>query len=265
MDIKLIALDLDGTLLNDNLEITPATLKAIQQTRDLGITVIISTGRPFIAALHYIEQLQLESPVICHNGAVIIKPNGEVLCDYALDKGPAVDFINFCKAQDYVLSLFIQKEIFMERDHPLTWDIHVRLNRTIPKIVADFAPLLTTPPIKILVSGEKEKIPTISSVLKSNFENRLNISQSGEFYLDIVNKGISKGSSVQIVSQMLGIPMTQVMTMGDNYNDLEMIEEAGLGVVMGNAAEDLKARGKFVTYTNNEDGVGHALRKFVLA
>jgi len=243
---KLVALDMDGTLLNDRQEISAVNAEWIDKALQAGITVIFATGRGFQSALPYAEQLKLETPMVTVNGSEIwhrphvlhrrsFLPGAVVQRLHAL----AVTYDTWYWA--YTVEGLRNKELWLEQDeaydamHWLKFGYHTEDDEVRSRILAE-----------IRTWGGLE------------------ITNSSPQNLEINPEGVSKAAAVAELCGLLGLDMSQVVAMGDSLNDLAIIRAAGLGVAMGNAQTSVKAAADYVTLTNNEDGVAHVLREFVL-
>lgn len=273
MDYKLICIDMDGTLLNDKKIISDRNLKAIALANKKGVKIAVCTGRIFNSAEFFSELLAVNSPVIASNGAYII----EKYKDEEIYK--AILGVERCKQ---LLSVFHQYDIY---PHYYTKDIvfteklihsssfYTEVNKTLPKhkqvkivVVEDWDEVFHKYEKEIFkgigVDDDLEKIQKAKASLRDTKEFEVVSSHFNNF--EAMNKGVSKGNAVKILSDYYGIDRSQVICIGDSENDLSMIEFAGLGVAMGNANQDVKMMAQYVTDSNNCDGVAKAIEKFVL-
>jgi Cof subfamily protein (haloacid dehalogenase superfamily) len=245
-DYKLVALDMDGTLLNDRQEISSVNAEWIHKAQAAGVMVCFATGRGFQSALPYAEQLKLDTPMVTVNGSEIWrKPH--VLHNRSFLNGSSIKRLHeLAVTYDtwfwaYTALGILNKENWLLPDQG--WDSQHWL--------------------KFGFYTEEEGIlPEIRAAIASWGGHE--ITNSSPFNLEINPEGISKAVAIREVCGLIGIEMSQVVAMGDSLNDLAIIREAGFGVAMGNAQEAVKEAADFVTLTNNDNGVAHVLKEFVL-
>ncbi|GKS13676.1 5-amino-6-(5-phospho-D-ribitylamino)uracil phosphatase YcsE [Paenibacillus chitinolyticus] len=240
---KLVALDMDGTLLNEEKQVSPANREAIYAALEAGVTVIFSTGRGVQSALPYAEELKLQTPIVSVNGSEVWKAPHDLLKRTLLDL-------------DLVRRMY---DLAIEHD---TWywaySVEGMYNRD------NWAEDITKPEwLKFgFYTENKESLEIIRGELARWGE--LEITNSHPDNLELNPKGISKASGIEEVCKLLGIEMSQVIAMGDSENDIAMIRAAGLGVAMGNAQDGVKRIADLVTVTNDEDGVAKIIQEYVL-
>ncbi|KAA8998459.1 sugar-phosphatase [Affinibrenneria salicis] len=268
MSIELIAIDMDGTLLTPEHQISPAVQRAIAAARQKGVRVVLATGRPYIGVARYLRELDLQEGQFCitNNGALVQHAgSGDCVAqttlsfdDYLYIEALARELGVHFHALDFSAVYTANKDI-----SPYT--VHESYLTGIPlkyRAVEEMDPQLTFPKV-MMIDDPAVLDHAISRIPPSAFE-RYTIMKSAEYYLEILNKRVNKGEGVRMLAEHLHIARENVMTIGDQANDLAMIDYAGLGVAMGNATDEVKARAQFVTKTNAEDGVAWAIEKFVL-
>ncbi|MDI3481266.1 MAG: hypothetical protein PWQ97_921 [Tepidanaerobacteraceae bacterium] len=266
--MKLVTIDIDGTLIRDDLSISQQTVKAIKKVMDKEILVALCTGRPHVAAEHFAKMLGIEGFQISHNGAYI-KHNisKETILHDTLPKGVAEDINTMCRRDPRLcLSLLYGDCCYYERYDDFAMHVNIDVNFVTPIRVKDINELVAQEeknPTKILITGEERPLDEFMAALKKLYDSQVNILKSGPRYLDVINKKSSKGRALKILSAKLGIDRDEIMAIGDNFNDMDMLEFAGIGVAMGNAPEEVKKMADFVAPTNNEDGVAYALQKLL--
>ena len=269
MAIKLIAIDMDGTLLNHKHEITPAVKQAIGAARAKGVYVALATGRPFIGIQRYLLELDLQAEghyCITNNGALVQRTiNGDCVSETTLG------------FDDYLYLEALSRQVG-SHFHALTFDTLFTANRDISRYTV-YEAYLTGMPFKFRRVDEMDRdlrFPkvmmidepavlddAISRIPQEAFE-RYTIMKSAEYYLELLRKEANKGEGVKALAKHLHLSADEVMTIGDQANDLAMIKYAGVGVAMGNAIDAIKEASQFVTASNMEDGVAVAIEKFVL-
>lgn len=241
---RLLALDLDGTLLNDQSEITELNLEWVKRAADAGVTVCVSTGRGFPSALPIAEQLGLDTPMITVNGGEIWTKPHSIHSRTLL-------------ASDKVMKLHALAE-----QYPEVWF----WGYTIEGIYNKERWVHDTIASKWLKFGYyTENVSELNEILQEiqTWEG-LELSNSSPFNIEINPLGVSKASALMEVCRMLGYDMSEVVAIGDSLNDIAAIREAGLGVAMGNAQDEVKMAANVVTGSNQESGVAQAIQNYVL-
>ena len=265
----MIFIDIDGTLHTPDHQITPATKEIIQRiTNELNIPVVLTTARPPQGTFFIHEELALDTPLICFNGALILeKKNGnfEPIFDAEVSYADLSIIYQQANGEDINFNLYKQKEWYVQRNDALVEREGINV-RSKPKI-ANFSSLLTywkaanKGAHKIMLMGEPKKLDELEIIFNRLYNNELSIHKSKPVYLEITHKEASKATAIKFLAEKYGVNMDKVVAIGDNYNDAEMIAIAGRGVAMGNAPEEVKKVAHFVTKTNKEDGVRFALEK----
>lgn len=264
--IKMIAIDLDGTLLTDDKIFTENTKEIIRKVAEMGIYVIIATGRPYKAASVYDEKLNINHPILAQNGAIVKEMTGELTLFKPIPIKKGIDLVDYCQKRQYTCSIFLDdSDVYINKPDCFGRKIHLNLNNTNPKICRDLKKMITKPLLKILITDENpEKINEINLDLVDKFGQVLNVAQSGSWYIDIMEKGVTKGAALKYIAEKLGISSEYIMAIGDSRNDLEMLEFAKIPIAMGNADDIIKQKSNYITKSNNDDGVFETIKKFIL-
>ncbi len=254
---KAVFSDIDGTLLNSQHQITPKTEEAIKNILKQGIPFIPVSARPPYAITPYTKQLGAQHGMICYSGALILDKNLTALYSVTLEPQD-LQKLNALLADFAHLSI--------SHYAGLDWfcnDVNNNWIKQESEITGLNAKLLQgnlTDVHKILVMGSAEEIQTVEPVLKQALPH-LSIHRSKDEYLEIMNPAATKAKAIQFMAQHLGISAEQVIAFGDNFNDLDMLQYAGLSIAMGNAPDAIKQVAKEVTATNNEDGIALVLNR----
>ena len=268
MDYKLLVLDLDGTLTNSKKEITPPTLEGLIDIQEKGVKVVLASGRPVYGILPLAEQLHLAdygSYVLGFNGGRIVDCRtqedvaNETLPDKLIEtlfdivkKYPELDILTY--TSDSILS-GIKPNQYTE--------LESRINH-MPIIVSDdFVKEAPANPNKFLVTGDPAVIAQCKDEVKQFYRGKISVYCSDPFFLEIMPKDIDKGSSLNRLLESTGITAEEMICCGDGYNDITMIELAGLGVAMANAQPIVRSLADYITKSNDEDGVLHVINKFI--
>jgi Cof subfamily protein (haloacid dehalogenase superfamily) len=270
--IRLLALDIDGTLLNSQFQISDANLSALQRARVAGIEVVLVTGRRHDFALPIAQQLGFNDLwLISSNGAITRSLAGET---FYRDLLPAELCRELCGAmiefRGNTVLTFDKKakgSIVLEHLNDLEHSIRrwLEKNREYIDFVIPIEDSLVTDPVQAMFCGSIARMHGALAALQScHLNERITVLRT-EYpvrdlsIVDILNQGCSKGHALERWAAFRGLSRDQVMAVGDNYNDIEMLAFAGYPVIMGNASEDLRSRGWKVTLTNDQDGVAAAL------
>ena len=265
---KLIALDLDGTLTNERKEITPRTLEALMKAQRAGVRVVLASGRPTYGIAPLADQLQIAQYggyVLAINGGRMVSwDTREVLFEQTLDPQFVPTLYHAAKDNGFEI-LTYQGEGIAATSVTDQYVLHEAFINKMPVLdYSDFLERLVYPINKCLIVGDPERLALLEPKLAKEMEGRMSVYRSAGFFLECVPLGIDKAASLQRLIDHLGIKREEVMACGDGWNDLSMIQFAGMGVAMANAAPELKACADFITLSNEEDGVAVAIEKFVL-
>ena len=270
---KLVAIDLDGTLLDSKQRITETNISAIQSAIRKGVRIVICSGRIFKGARIFARQFQKEGPIITCNGALIKElGSGTALYSNFLGLEDAMRIIDICHRQGVYFHMYAHDVMYAEKLE-FGSSFYYKMNAELPdedrvdiRIVEDMGEELQSNPVEVskfvIVSQDPELLlETRNLVLEIP---TIEVMSSGRNNFEAVNRGVNKGVAIRLLSEQLGISREEIIAIGDNENDCSMIEYAGLGVAMGNAEDFVKEMADFVTLTNNDSGVGEVLKKFVL-
>lgn len=274
--IRLIVADLDGTLLDSAHQVGPLTDQALQAAIDQGVLFTVATGKTYPSTVDIIRRYNIRIPVITNNGTVLNDTDGTVLWEDPIPLDLALESIRLARRAGILPIVYAGPDLIAA---PLNGDLEaVHRNARIlmehyepaPRIVDDLERALLTDyhPHKIIFmkSEDLDAVAQFQTVLEREFAGRADVMRSGLVSLfEILPLGVSKANALKVLLDRLGIAPGEIMALGDNSNDLAMIQMAGVGVAMGHAPERVRAGADFVTGTNDEDGVGHAIQKFVLA
>lgn len=265
---KLIALDVDGTLVNSNGQITERTRKALIAATKAGHEVMIVSGRATYGLRHQAQALAFDK-----YGGVLSSFNGgelyefkekKVLASHKMDYDLAKEILEFSKDLDLELMIFDGDKILTDRPD----GYYVKRESEI--IDMDIKPIknlkngLDFAPNKFLFAQDPDKIDKPAQKLMKKFGDVTEQVKSSRFYYEVMPKGLSKGSSIIEACKIFGIDIKDTIVFGDEMNDISMFEVAGTGVAMGNAVESIKNIADYVTKSNNEDGIAYYLENFVL-
>ena len=264
---KAVFLDMDGTLLKSDHSVSDATISMIRDLTAKGVSVILVSARPLNAVLPTFHHLGLpgHAPVITLNGSYIIE-NERPIFEARVDLEITARVTELVRPFKATIAYYLQREWYAEVSD--AWTDHEQRIMDVSLDVAPIGQLIQgwknrdMAPNKMMVMSEAANITNIQQHLRSVFNGKLNIYPSKATYLEVMDSRGSKVNAVRFITERLGLTPKEIIAIGDNYNDVEMIQFAGVGVAMGNAPDDIKAKAKHVTDTNNNDGVRKALEKF---
>jgi Cof subfamily protein (haloacid dehalogenase superfamily) len=266
MSIKLVAIDLDDTLLDSGLKIADNCLQAISQVQQKGILVTLATGRMYPSALPYARQLKVDVPLITYQGALVKNSlSEEILYYHPLPSQPATEVINFFRQAGVHYHSYLEDQICMESLTP-EGRYYESISGIKPVLVDDLLSICSSgKAMKIMgVTKDEKLLLSMEQELKGRYGDNLNITRSKPFFLEVMAREANKADALRVVAAHYQVERHEVMAIGDSYNDIEMIEWAGVGVAMGNAWQDVKQAADFVTLSNDEEGVAEALQKYIL-
>ena len=262
MKYKFVAADMDGTLLNSCGEITPATADAIRKLAEQDVVFTVSTGRPIQGVEKYKELLGLTGPVITYNGAMIVNAeNNEVLFEQGLLREDARKIWELGQTYNTTMCIWAGNQLYGNRLDDRIHD-YKKLSGVEPVLAEDIEELLDIGITKILWYDEVERIEAFLTQLSSDLFCEVSYCTSKPTFLEFFSKKVSKAVAMEKIGELLGISREEMVAIGDGLNDLSMIQYAGLGVAMGNAAKEVKESAQFITATNEEEGVRKVLEKF---
>ncbi len=263
--IRLAAFDLDGTLMGADQKIRPRVLEAVARTQAQGIIVTLATGRMFDATVDFARELNITAPLLCYQGGWIQALDGPVLLRTTLPTELARAAIALGEAQGWHILLYAEGKLFLkEYLHPLSfYDALLGSGVTVGEPWE--AILATRDGVdKVLYVAEPEYIPAMAPVLQRRFTGLAEIVRSHAMFIEVVPLGVDKGSALAWLAQHFGIPREQVLAAGDQENDITMIEWAGVGVAMGNAAPAVQEIADWIAPPVTEDGAAVLIERFVL-
>lgn len=268
MKYQMLVLDLDGTLTNSKKEITEPTRKALLEIQKEGKIVVLASGRPINGVAPLAKILEMDKYggyMLSFNGARITQcSTGELVYNRTLPPSvirpiyetaktyPGVDIISYTDTE--ILSGICSNE-YTEKEK------FINKMEIVP--VADFPDALNFPVNKLLLPGPPEILEKIMPRLKDEYHSLLNIYRSEPYFLEIMPQNVDKAHSLQKLLSSIGLTADEMICCGDGYNDLSMIEYAGLGVAMENAQPVIKEAANFVTRSNDEDGILYVIDRFM--
>lgn len=288
---KLLAIDLDGTLLDSYGEVSVATKEALKQAVSQGTEVVLASGRPVSSTKTLAVELEVDNYLISGNGAIVYDiKNDEVLYDKFLNKEQVLEIAKICEENSIYYNIYTEDEVIAKSLNYNVLFYHkenlkkVEEKRTHINIVQDIEKYIKESKndrfLKVTVCDESQmifnsiirKLKLIKDIdiLEVEHMSRKKIKSGTEdisieyHYTEITNKDVNKWTAIEFLMNKLNISKEEVATIGDNINDKEMIQNSGLGIVMGNSSPKMKEIGNEIVADNNSEGVLEAIKKFIL-
>ncbi len=263
--IRLLALDLDGTLIGDDLVISPRVRRAITAAWECGVAVTLATGRMFDATLTFARDLGITAPLICYQGGLIQAPDSDAPL-YRATMEPALvrEVLEWQARRGWHVVLYADEDVFVGgQQYPETFYRTLLGERLV--WLDDLLPVLEQhEPVKFIVVAEPPEADRVEAELRRRFEGRMEVVRSHAMFVEGNPLGVSKGDALRRLAAHLDVPRAQVMAVGDQGNDADMIAWAGVGVAMGNGSPAAKAIADWVAPPLAEDGAAVAIERFVL-
>lgn len=267
MNYELLVLDLDGTLTNSEKKITPPTREAIIEIQKAGKKVVLASGRPTPGVSPLANELNLGeygSYILSFNGARIINcASKEIIYNKLLPNNVIPEVFEIARQYDVDIVTYTDDTLISGIAPNKYTELESKINSMPITQVDNFAEYVDFPINKLLITGEPEVTQQVEIKLKERFHKLLNIYLSEPFFLEIMPQNIDKAHSLQKLLSSIGMSAEQMICCGDGYNDLTMIEYAGLGVAMKNAQPPIKKSADYITKSNDEDGVLHVINQFM--
>ena len=284
--IKLIASDMDGTLLSSHLDISELNKQAIQEATDQGIEFMIATGRAIAEATPVLKEAGIKCPLISGNGAQAFDEDGNVLFTVPIDKATIQKIIGVLREHQLYFEMMTTKGVYSESRPERLEKLATLLAKQIPHITYKMAIAMASTQLELLTINYVEDYMSLvedddieilkiiafcekgQEVLRPIGEEisqlgQLAITSSFSNNLEVNHADAQKGIAVERIAKMRGIDMKDVMAIGDNYNDVSMLAKAGVSFAMANAEEGVKKVAKYETDFNVNDGVGKAIRRAI--
>ncbi|GAA3400792.1 Cof-type HAD-IIB family hydrolase [Paenibacillus hodogayensis] len=263
MTYRLIALDVDGTLLNDRYELTADTVETVRAVHEAGATIVLCTGRSPVNSLPLMEQLGLEGTLITHNGAATIRSTDrQVVHEYPFETEQLRPLVAYCRERRVHLDMCTPFELYVETELGEREAAMYGKFMLTPQRIGNILELGRAP-VKFTVFGDKDVMDRVEADWLG-MSLPLSVLRSGDLFIDVMHPQATKGSALRSLAESLGIERSEVMAIGNYFNDVEMIRFAGLGIAMDNSPEGVKAEADAVTASNNEEGVRQALVRYCL-
>lgn len=259
--IKMIATDIDGTILKHNFEFNQEVKDCIKKLTQDGVKVVLVTGRMHVATLRLAEELELNTPIISYQGGMV-RCGNKTLYERFLNPDRAREIINWAKRNHVHLNLYMNDKLHVETDSEI-------VRRYTDERAAEY----------VIKSFDELKLEKVNKLLAINFEDENKVTmwkeyletkytdvyfvKSMPYFCEVCHPEATKGHAVDFLIKHWGLTKEEVMTIGDQNNDIELLQAGGIKVAMGNATDELKATADFVTDTVNKNGFVRAVEKYV--
>lgn len=266
--IRMIALDLDDTLLRHDLTISRRTRSVLKKAESKGVVVVLASGRAPLAMERYAKELDLHKRpgyLVCNNGVTVLKSDtGEVVKQSLLPTDAALSVFDLVQAEGIPVQVYDGDTIYVSKRNEFA-DQDQKLTGFRQVVVENFRSMIAAGQLKMVVPGDPMILRPLEIILKTYIGDRVTIFTSKPYFLEILPPATGKGEALCFVCDQLGIDRKSVMAVGDSMNDESMIRWAGVGVAMRNGDERIKAIASFTTArTNEEDGVADLVERHIL-
>jgi Cof subfamily protein (haloacid dehalogenase superfamily) len=266
--MRLIVADLDGTLLTSKHVVSPFTGRMIDEAIARGVRFTVATGKTFLSTPELIKRFNIQLPVICGNGTQIFNPDGSLLHEEPIPLEYALEAVHMAETQGFTPIVYTLMGLLaaVRDEHVVELVAH---HEPEPEIVGDITVALLDgqKPYKlVMMHHDLETVAAFQTELTEVFAGRADVLRSGlPNLVEVMPLGVSKATALHYLLDHLGIAAEETIAFGDNCNDLAMLQRAGIGVAMGHAPQAVRDGADYVTGTNDEDGVGYAVQRFVIS
>jgi len=261
---RLVAIDLDDTLLNSNFEIGPCARRALALAQERGVMVTLATGRMYRSAQPIARELKLTAPLITYQGALVKDAAGREYTHYPVPLTLAREVIRYLQVRGHHINVYINDNLYLQHLN----DVGTRyasVSRVPAHVVDDLVEVLALgPPTKVLAIAAPEEVDRLEQELAPAYAGKLHVTKSKPYFLEFSHPLATKGRALALVARQLGVPREAVLAIGDSYNDLDMLAFAGLGAAVGNACPEARAAAGYVAAAGEDAGVAEIIERFVL-
>ncbi|MFF2887819.1 Cof-type HAD-IIB family hydrolase [Paenibacillus sp. NPDC057967] len=256
----LIALDVDGTLLTDDHNLLEEVKEAVQEAAQAGADIVLCTGRGPMGTFPVLAELELSGILITHNGAATIRSEDrEVLFQYDIDSGELMEILDYCRVNRIHFDLSTTFDMYVEAVTEEVMKMYE--HHQVEPIMGSFAERFPDGMVKITLFGSKEQMDLTQTYWEKR-KSSLQFIRSGDFFIDVQSPSSSKGVALKQLAEVKGIDREKILAIGNYYNDISMLEYAGLGIAMSNSPESVKQAADQIAGSNNEGGVAAAIRQY---
>ncbi len=263
--IKAICCDIDGTLVRDDKSLSEENIKWIQRAFQAGVHFTLVSGRPSIGVKPFYDRMGITGPVSCFNGGTMVDEEGRIIDDHRMSHDTAVKLLEVRdRVGDLDMILFDGMDWYLEKRHSYCYALKRKIYNCECGVgrFRDLIERFDTNKVVFLSPDPKKLEQTVQEVKNSVDTSKVTLYRSGDF-LEVMSSGYDKGSAIDALSRHYGIENSEIMALGDDYNDIPMLKKAGFSVATANAVDEALKAARFITDTNNNDGVAKAIRALV--
>jgi Cof subfamily protein (haloacid dehalogenase superfamily) len=263
--IRVVAIDVDGTLIERGRPIAPRVRETIARARALGVIVTLASGRMYPLVASLLRELALTHPAICYGGAMIVSSStGEPIFERGVPLQLAREVIREARNRELTARAYVGTSVYVDRLDPDRFNAE-SLRRVNAVEVGDLIAFLSKDPSHLAVDAPPERTRDVVLSMRARFNGQLNVTTGHPLLTEFSHPTVHKGAALEWLCHYLGIPAEESLAIGDDWNDLEMLRQAGVGVAVANAHPDVLAIADHVVPSVAEDGVAVALERYVLA
>ncbi len=264
--VKVICCDIDGTLVRDDKSLSDVNKYWIKKAvQEKGVEFTLVSGRMYNGVHPFYDELGITGPISCYNGGSLYNSEGKIVEEHRVPHDIAMQVLEVQKKYNVPLILFNDQKWYLQKKDNYVHPKKLRVYQT-ECIEGDFTQLLNEFNTNklLFMTPDKDKLNEVETTLRNMGmeDGKLTFYRSSDF-LELMPYGINKGMAIDALARYFKIPHLQIMAIGDDYNDIEMLQRAGISVAMGNSVEEAKATAKYITDTNMNDGVAKAIQRFV--
>ncbi len=261
--IKLLITDIDGTVLNEKCEYTKEIKSLFNKLSLAGVKVVLATGRMFMGADPVREELGLNTPVVCYQGAMIRSGNN-ILHSSSVSHNLAREIIKISREKNFHLNLYNDDSLIVEDDNKLFMEDYTKGRHTTYKVVNSFDEVKLGVVSKLLaIVYDEQKLLDLQLEMEKILKGKIAVVRSHKYYLEFTDPMATKGEALKFLSKMWGIKKEEIMASGDQDNDYDMLLNAGIKIAMGNASPKLKSIADYICPPIQEDGLSFAIKKYI--
>ena len=268
--VRLVGLDIDGTLVGDDLRIGPDTLAAIGAARAAGVVVSLITGRMVSSAMRFARELELDTPIVGYQGALIrempavgaTRP-GRLLVHTPLPAAVAREIVTWVRAHGLDPHVNHLERFIVRTDDPRADEYRTFMGMP-PSVEDDLVASITHPVTKVMCAAEPPIATDVLPLARAHFAGRADVTVSHPHFLEFVAPGVSKGRGIRWLARRMRIPLGAVLAIGDQWNDIEMLAEVGHGTAMPSAPAEVLAAARYIAPPLGEEGVARMIEALVL-
>lgn len=260
-----MAFDLDGTLIGETLRVRPRVLESIAAMQQRGVQGCIVTGRMYRAALPFARALRFDAPLICYQGAAVLDPQrDEVLLDMPLANAAALEAEAYARSRGLHIQLYKNDRYYCEQRNRYS-DLYAKYSETEPIVVPSLREEFQySDATKACIIAEPEVVDREIDGVRQTLADKAYVTRSIPWFIEVMNPGVDKGKALDVVARRVGVALEETMAIGDSWNDMPLLQAAGVAVAMGSAPPELRAVSDAVVADVDHDGVSEALERFVL-